>query len=52
MTRYSPPSTGTGGGRLAAARVLAALGLGIKVSQDGSIVCFHKDEAEPVFSLM
>jgi hypothetical protein len=46
------PGGSTGGGRLAAARVLASLGLGIKVSQDGSIVCFHGDEAEPVFSLM
>jgi hypothetical protein len=46
------PGGSTGGGRLAAARVLASLGMGIKVSQDGSIVCFHKEEAEPVFSLM
>ncbi len=46
------PGGSTGGGRLAAARVLASLGLGIKVSQDGSIDCFHRDEAEPVFSLM
>lgn len=46
------PGGSTGGGRLAAARVLASLGLGIKVSQDGSVVCFHGDEAEPVFSLM
>jgi hypothetical protein len=46
------PGGSTGGGRLAAARVLASLGLGIKVSQDGSIVCFRRDEAEPVFSLI
>lgn len=46
------PGGSTGGGRLAAARVLASLGLGIKVSQDGSISCLYKDEAEPVFSLM
>ena len=46
------PGGSAGGGRLAAARVLASLGLGIKVSQDGSIVCFHGNEAEPVFSLM
>lgn len=46
------PGGSTGGGRLAAARVLASLGLGIKVSQDGSIVCFHGDAAKPVFSIM
>jgi hypothetical protein len=46
------PGGSTGGGRLAAARVLASLGLGIKISQDGSIVCFHGTEQEPVFSLM
>ena len=46
------PGGSTGGGRLAAARVLGKLGLGIKVSQDGSIVCFHGEAAEPVFTLM
>jgi hypothetical protein len=46
------PGGSTGGGRLAAARVLASLGLGIKVSQDGSVVCFRGDDTEPVFSLM
>jgi hypothetical protein len=46
------PGGSTGGGRLAAARSLATFGLGIKVSQDGSIVCFHGDETEPVFSLV
>jgi hypothetical protein len=46
------PGGSTGGGRLAAAHALASLGLGIKVSQDGSIVCFHGHDAEPVFSLM
>ncbi|MBN1631608.1 MAG: hypothetical protein JW990_17785 [Thermoleophilia bacterium] len=46
------PGGSTGGGRLAAARVLAKLGLGIKVSQDGSIVCFHGEAVEPVFTLM
>jgi len=46
------PGGSTGGGRLAAARVLASLGLGIKVSQDGSVVCFHGQHDEPVFSLM
>jgi protein-S-isoprenylcysteine O-methyltransferase Ste14 len=40
------------GGRLAAARVLASLGLGVKESRDGSIVRFRGDEAEPVLSLM
>jgi hypothetical protein len=46
------PGGSTGGGRLAAARVLASLGLGIKVSQDGSITCFRGMEARRVFSLM
>ncbi len=46
------PGGSTGGGRLAAARVLASLGLGIKVSQDGSIACFAGDDERPVFSLM
>lgn len=46
------PGGSTGGGRLAAARVLASLGLGIKVSQDGEIVCFAGEDEEPVFSLM
>ena len=46
------PGGSTGGGRLAAARVLASLGLGIKVSQDGSIVCLHGETAKPVFRLM
>ncbi|MBN1321755.1 MAG: hypothetical protein JXA87_13055 [Thermoleophilia bacterium] len=46
------PGGSTGGGRLAAARVLAKLGLGIKVSQDGSIVCLHGEAVEPVFTLM
>ncbi len=34
----------TGGGRLAAARALAELGVGIKVSQDGGIQGFRKDK--------
>lgn len=46
------PGGSTGGGRLAAARVLASLGLGIKVSQDGSIACFAGEDETPVFSLM
>lgn len=41
------PAGSQGGGRLAAAKVLGNLGLGIKVSQDGSIIGFRatKDEA-------
>jgi hypothetical protein len=35
------PGGSAGGGRLAAARALGNLGLGIKVSQDGGIVGFH-----------
>jgi hypothetical protein len=46
------PGGSTGGGRLAAARVMASLGLGIKVSQDGSVTCFQGEEDTPVFSLM
>jgi hypothetical protein len=41
-----------GGGRLAAARALSKLGLGIKVSQDGAIRGFHEDSSEPKFYLM
>ncbi|MFC5454264.1 hypothetical protein [Prosthecobacter fluviatilis] len=48
----------TGGGRLAAARALSALGVGIKVSQDGGIRGFHEtpedifDDVTEVFSIM
>ncbi len=46
------PGGSTGGGRLAAAQVLASLGMGIKVSQDGSIECLYGEDAKPVFRLM
>ena len=39
----------TGGGRLAAAKGLAKLGLGIKVSQDGPIQGFRETELGPAF---
>ena len=42
----------TGGGRLAAARTLSKLGLGIKVSQDGGILGFQDDDEEPKFAVM
>ena len=42
----------TGGGRLAAAKALSSLGLGIKVSQDGGIRGFHDKKDEPKFQLM
>ncbi|MGA3265256.1 MAG: hypothetical protein ABSE16_00355 [Verrucomicrobiota bacterium] len=40
------------GGRLAAARTLSRLGVGIKVSQDGGIVGFHDGNHEPKFRVM
>jgi len=42
----------TGGGRLAAAKALGKLGLGVKVSQDGGISGFRGKAAEPVFRVM
>ncbi len=46
------PGGSTGGGRLAAAKALGKLGVGIKVSQDGGISGFHADVAEPKFTVM
>jgi hypothetical protein len=46
------PGGSTGGGRLAAAKALAKLGLGIKVSQDGPIQGFRGDELNPAFLVM
>lgn len=42
----------TGGGRLAAAKALGRLGLGIKVSQDGGITGFRGRRTNPVFKIM
>jgi len=42
----------TGGGRLAAAKELSKLGVGIKVSQDGGIKGFHDGNDEPKFIVM
>jgi hypothetical protein len=42
----------TGGGRLSAAKALAKLGLGIKVSQDGGILGFQDEEEEAKFAVM
>jgi hypothetical protein len=46
------PGGSTGGGRLAAAKALSGYGLGIKVSQDGSIRGFRQENAEPKFVVM
>jgi hypothetical protein len=46
------PGGSTGGGRLAAAKELGNLGLGIKVSQDGGITGFRKGHEDPAFRLM
>jgi hypothetical protein len=46
------PGGSTSGGRLAAAKRLSALGLGIKVSQDGGITGFRPGRDEPAFQLM
>jgi hypothetical protein len=40
------------GGRLAAAKALGDLGLGIKISQDGGIVGFRPGREEPAFQIM
>jgi len=42
----------SGGGRLAAAKALSRLGLGIKISQDGRIMGFRPKRSNPVFQLM
>ena len=42
----------SGGGRLAAAKALSALRLGIKVSQDGGISGYREGKADPVFRIM
>lgn len=46
------PGGSAGGGRLAAARALSKLGLGIKVSQDGGIVGFRSGSTHPTFKVM
>lgn len=46
------PGGSAGGGRLAAAKALSRLGVGIKVSQDGGIRCYHDGNDQPRFSLM
>lgn len=46
------PGGSTGGGRLAAAKALGKLGVGIKVSQDGGIRAYHADGSEPRFTVM
>lgn len=42
----------TGGGRLAAAKALSALGVGIKVSQDGGITGYVDGGNDPKFTVM
>jgi hypothetical protein len=46
------PGGSAGGGRLAAARALSTLGIGIKVSQDGGISGFHAGSDIPIFQVM
>jgi hypothetical protein len=46
------PGGSSGGGRLAAAKALSTLGVGVKISQDGGIRCFHDGNAEPKVALM
>lgn len=46
------PGGSAGGGRLAAAKALSTLGVGIKVSQDGGIRGFHDGNVEPKFLIM
>lgn len=47
-----PGGSSGGGGRLAAAKALADYGLGIKVSQDGSIIGFRRDKKDAAFRIM
>jgi len=46
------PGGSSGGGRLAAAKELSKLGMGLKVSQDGAIRGFHDGNEEPTFSVL
>ncbi len=46
------PGGSEGGGRLAAAEALSTKGMGIKISQDGGIRCYHDNEDIPVVALM
>jgi hypothetical protein len=48
----SIPGGSTGGGRLAAAKALGKLGVGIKVSQDGGIEGYHEGTDKPKFLVM
>jgi hypothetical protein len=47
-----PGGSAGGGGRLAAAKALAAYGLGIKVSQDGSITGYRRGKTDEAFRIM
>jgi hypothetical protein len=40
------------GGRLAAAKTLSSLGVGIKVSQDGGITGYRLNQDAPAFQIM
>lgn len=46
------PGGSEGGGRLAAAKALSTKGMGIKISQDGGIRCYHDNADVPVVALM
>lgn len=46
------PGGSEGGGRLAASKAIAQYGLGIKVSQDGGITGFRKNNSDAAFKIM
>ena len=46
------PGGSSSGGRLAAARALSTLGLGVKVSQDGGIRGYRTGDQDPAFQVM
>ncbi len=46
------PGGSEGGGRLAASRAISQYGLGIKVSQDGSIIGYRRNKRDPAFRIM
>jgi hypothetical protein len=46
------PAGSDGGGRLAAAKAVAAYGLGVKVSQDGAITGYRRRNSAAAFKIM
>jgi DNA integrity scanning protein DisA with diadenylate cyclase activity len=51
ILRLTEVETQNQGGRAAAAKTLAPYGLGIKVSQDGTITAFQLNDSEPLLSI-